>query len=74
MNSLDKANKTLLLEAEEMILGGAYRVESNQFASEGKVISLHGGDNDDTGAANFKFEGATGKYDIKITYFDGFVA
>ncbi len=62
--------KTLLLEAEEMILGGEYKVESNQFASGGKVISLHGGDNDDSGSASFKFEGVTGKYDIKITYFD----
>ncbi len=71
MNSLDnKANKTILIEAEEMILGGAYRVESNQFASGGEVISLHGGDNLDVGSASFKFEGATGKYDIKITYFD----
>ena len=70
MNSLDKANKTLLLEAEDMALTGAYKVESNQFASDGQVISLHGGDNDDSGSASFKFEGATGKYDIKITYFD----
>ena len=71
MNSLDsKANKTILLEAEDMALTGAYKVESNQFASGGKVISLHGGDNNDTGAANFEFGGATGKYDLKVTYFD----
>ncbi len=30
MNSLDsKANKTILLEAEDMALTGAYKVESN---------------------------------------------
>ncbi len=60
----------LVIEAEDMLLTGEYRVEGNQFASSGEVISLHGGDNDDTGAASFEFGGATGKYDIKITYFD----
>ncbi len=62
--------KTILLEAEEMILGDEYKVESNQVASDGQVISLHGGDNDDVGSASFKFEGVSGKYDIKLTYFD----
>ncbi len=71
MNSLDsKANKTLLLEAEDMLLTGGYRVENNQFASDGKVISLHGGDNNDVGGASFEFDGNDGKYDLKITYFD----
>ena len=57
-------------EAEKMTLTGAYKVESNQFASGGKVISLHGGNNNDVGKASFNFEGVSGKYDIKLTYFD----
>ncbi len=60
----------LVIEAEDMLLKGKYRVEDNQFASGEKVISLSGGNNDDTGAASFDFKGATGKYDVKVTYFD----
>ncbi len=60
----------LVIEAEDLALTGKYRVESNQFASGGEVISLRGGDNDDSGAASFEFNGATGKYDVKVTYFD----
>ncbi len=61
---------SLVIEAEDMLLTGKYRVEGNQFASGEKVISLRGGNNDDSGAASFEFNGNDGKYDLKVTYFD----
>ncbi len=60
------------VEAEDMSLSGGYRTESNDFASGGEVISLYSGDgsNNDTGSANFDFEGGTGHYKIIIDTFD----
>lgn len=58
------------IEAEDMQLGGEYRVEILDAASGGEVISLRGGDNKGTGTASFDFTGATGTYDLKINYFD----
>jgi hypothetical protein len=63
-------NNPVLIEAEDMQLSGAYRVEAINAASGGEVISLRGGSNTDTGEATFDFTGATGTYDIKINYFD----
>ena len=60
----------MVIEAEDMQLRGEYRVEKNNTASGGEVISLRGGDNNDTGAATFDFTGTTGTYDMKINYFD----
>ena len=59
-----------VIEAEDMQLSGEYRVEAIDAASGGKVISLRGGNNNDTGGATFDFQGKTGTYDIKINYFD----
>ncbi|MGK7936450.1 MAG: hypothetical protein AB4206_11745, partial [Xenococcaceae cyanobacterium] len=65
-------NQPVLIEAENMNLSGGYRTENNQFASNGKVISLYSGDgnNNDTGAASFEFSGGTGLYKIVIDTFD----
>ena len=60
----------LRIQAEDMALYGAYKVESVDAASNNKVISLKGGPNDETGQASFKFEGADGKYKVKMGYFD----
>ena len=70
LDYLTTSSNSLAIEAEDMNLGGEYRVETNQFASGGKIISLRGGNNNDTGSASFKFGEATGKYNIKVTYFD----
>ena len=51
-------------------LSGEYRVESIDVASDKKVISLRGGETEGTGEANFNFNGDTGKYNIKVNYFD----
>ena len=59
-----------VIQAEDMQLGGEYRVEKLGAASGGEVISLRGGDNNGTGTASFDFTGATGTYDLKINYFD----
>ncbi len=58
------------VEAEDMELLGAYRVESINAASGNKVISLRGGANTDTGSAVIEFSGADGKYDVTMAYFD----
>lgn len=60
------------VEAEDMNLSGGYRIESNSFASNGKVISLYSGDgnNNDTGTATHTFDGESGVYDIIIDSFD----
>ena len=59
-----------IIEAEDMQLEGEYQVEKNGAASGGEVISLRGGNNNDTGTAKFAFQGDTNTYDIKVTYFD----
>lgn len=69
-NWLEKTKNPLVIEAEDMALSGEYQREKNQFASGGEVISLRGGDNDDSGSASFDFKGAHGQYNLKITYFD----
>ncbi|MEO0456143.1 MAG: malectin domain-containing carbohydrate-binding protein [Cyanobacteria bacterium P01_A01_bin.114] len=63
------APKTLRFEAEEMQLTG-YRPESGAFASGGKFIGLVGGADNETGKATLKFSGPTGKYDVRVGYFD----
>ncbi len=70
--SPEEPSNPLIVEAENMMLSGDYRIETNSFASNGKVISLYSGDgdNDDTGAASFEFGGSTGVYTIKVNYFD----
>ncbi len=70
--SPEQPSNPLIVEAENMMLSGEYRIENNPFASNDKVISLYSGDgdNDDTGAASFDFAGSTGVYTIKVNYFD----
>ena len=63
-------NNSIMIEAETMQLGGEYRVETIGAASGNQVISLRGGAIKGTGTAEFNFNGASGKYDIKVTYFD----
>jgi hypothetical protein len=54
------------LEAENMTLGGAYRIESGNFASEDEYIGL----SDSTGTATATFTGESGIYEVKIGYYD----
>jgi len=56
----------LRVEAEDMLLQN-YRVESVDFASDGKVAKLSNGQ---TGSATAYFDGPSGQYDIVIGYFD----
>ena len=58
------------IEAEDMVLSGEYRVESINAASGDQAISLRGGKAEGQGEASFTFDGPSGEYDIKITYFD----
>ena len=60
----------IIIEAESMQLGGEYKVETIGAASGNQVISLRGGAIEGRGTAQFNFNGASGRYDIKITYFD----
>ena len=69
-NQMGIAEGEWRVQAEDMQLSGAYKTESVKFASGNQVISLRGGPNDETGSAAFKFKGASGKYDIKIGYYD----
>ncbi|MEL7053425.1 MAG: hypothetical protein AAGM45_16790 [Cyanobacteria bacterium J06588_5] len=64
------ATGTIRLPGEVMNLSGAYTIENVKAAAGGKVASLRGGANDDTGTASFKFEGPTGNYKVNLAYFD----
>ncbi|MEO0405779.1 MAG: G8 domain-containing protein [Cyanobacteria bacterium P01_A01_bin.135] len=57
------------LEAEDMSLEG-YRIEQNGTFSEGKAISLVGGQANETASASATFDGAAGTYDVVIAYTD----
>lgn len=61
---------TLRFEAEDFNLAGEYRPETIAIASGQSVISLIGGSTQGTGTASFEFTGASGRYDIKLAYFD----
>lgn len=61
------APKSLLLEAEDLLLNG-YVVENRGIASGGQVISLLGGDS--TGTAAFTFTGVAADYQLRLTYHD----
>ena len=63
------APKSIRFEAETMQLTG-YRLESGSFASGGKFIGLMGGADNEIGQATLKFTEPTGKYDIRVGYFD----
>ena len=63
------APKPIRVEAEKMQLTG-YRLESGSFASGGQFISLVGGADNETGQATLKFSEPTGKYDVRVGYFD----
>lgn len=58
------APSTGKVEAEDMTLSN-YTVESNSAASGGEVIKTNG-----TGTAQYTFGGASGTYNIKVSYFD----
>ncbi|MGK7912708.1 MAG: Ig-like domain-containing protein, partial [Synechococcus sp.] len=57
------------IEAESLRLKG-YRVESNSFASKGKLISLRGGKAKETGSATYVHRRQAGTFDIDLRYFD----
>lgn len=57
------------VEAELMSLTN-YRVESNDSASGGQLISLLGGEDPETGTAAFDFVGDSGIYDLIVGYYD----
>jgi lysophospholipase L1-like esterase/ribosomal protein L27 len=54
------------LETEDMLLGGAYQIESGSFASDGSYIGLTG----PTGTASTTFTGVTGIYTVTVAYYD----
>ncbi|NEP02092.1 MAG: hypothetical protein F6K58_26240 [Symploca sp. SIO2E9] len=60
--------ETITLEAENLNLTN-YQLESNSVASGGSLITLlNSGSN--TGTATAHFNGASGTYDVEITFFD----
>ncbi|MEO1392543.1 MAG: hypothetical protein AAFV90_06505 [Cyanobacteria bacterium J06634_5] len=69
-NRSGTANGEIRIQAEDMILDGSYKTETVKGASGKEVISLKGGGNEDVGTAYTRFKGASGKYDIKIGYYD----
>ncbi|NER29804.1 MAG: hypothetical protein F6J89_19840, partial [Symploca sp. SIO1C4] len=60
--------ETITLEAENLNLTN-YRLESNSVASGGELITLLGSGSD-TGTATAHFNGASGTYNVEITFFD----
>lgn len=60
--------KPIRLEAEDIISNG-YVIESNNVASNNKLVSLLDSGNSQ-GSLSTQFNGATGNYKVKIGYFD----
>lgn len=56
------------VEAENLILAGAYQLENVASASNGKVVSIS--NYNQVGTITYDFEGFDGNYDIEITYYD----
>ena len=63
------APKPIRVEAEKMQLTG-YRLESGSFASGGQFIGFAGGADNETGQATLQFSEPTGKYNVRVGYFD----
>ncbi len=57
------------LEAENLTLK-TYRVEANAIASGSKLVSLVGGNSGESGSVSGTFNGATGKYNVIVGYYD----
>ena len=62
-------NTPLRVEAESMNLT-TYRVEANNSASGGQLLSLKNGGSAETGSATYSFAGLAGNYNIVIGYYD----
>ncbi|MEL7085077.1 MAG: cadherin domain-containing protein [Cyanobacteria bacterium J06597_1] len=60
----------LLLEAEDATLTGDYRVESNDIASDGQLVGLSGGSNNEQGSTTFGFNDTPGSFDVVLGVFD----
>ena len=61
---------TLRVEAEDINNVMGYRLEGNNAASGGQMLSLVGFGGPEVGMATFLFSGATGSYDIDLGTFD----
>ena len=61
---------TLRLEAEDLTEVTNYRLEDNVIASNGQLLSLRGGEENEVGTASFDFTGVSGKYTVKIGTYD----
>jgi hypothetical protein len=60
---------TIRIEAESMSLS-TYRRESNSVVSKGSLITLKGGNGDESGKATRTFSGPSGTYKVVIGYVD----
>ena len=66
----DAINTTIRIEAEDITNVTTYRLEGNNAASGGEMLSLVGSGGPETGTATFIFTGPTGSYDINLGTFD----
>lgn len=66
----DAVNTTIRIEGEDISNSTVYRLEDNNAASGGQMLSLVGSDESETGTATFVFNGPTGVYDVNLGSFD----
>ncbi|GEM_PF-6981921 len=64
------SGQTIRIEAESLSSRSRYRVESAQVASGGKLISMAGAKNSQSGKAAGTFKGASGTYRVILGYYD----
>ena len=60
----------VVVEAEGITNITGYRIEDNSIASQGKLLSLVGGDSNEIASASFDFSGATGNYNVILGVYD----
>ena len=64
------AQGNIVVEAEDIADVVGYRLENNSLASNDKLLSLVGGEQNEIGSASFDFAGATGNYNIILGTYD----
>ena len=62
--------KSIVVEAEDITDVTGYRIENNSIASGNSLLSLVGGNQNETGSASFSFAGETGKYNVVLGTYD----
>ena len=66
----DQSLSPITIEAEDIADVTNYRIENNNVASGGSMLSFRGAPGNETGSASFDFTGASGTYNVVLGAFD----